>query len=86
MLPFYFKNLQKPVAFCFNMLYNIIKDKYYKNLGGRGMKNKTKTVWCYLDDKKHCDVVQWALAANVDIQEAKKRLKEIKQLMKLQKI
>lgn len=35
---------------------------------------RKKTLWCFLDGKKHCDVVQWALAANVDIQEAKKRL------------
>ena len=28
---------------------------------------KRKSVWCYLDGKKHCDVVQWALAANVSI-------------------
>ena len=26
---------------------------------------KTKTIWCYLDGKKHCDVVHYALAANV---------------------
>lgn len=38
------------------------------------MKRKSKTIWCYLDGKKHCDVVQWALAANVDVQEAKQRL------------
>lgn len=35
---------------------------------------KRKTVWCYLDGKKHCDVVQWALAANVDMPTAKKML------------
>lgn len=35
---------------------------------------KRKTVWCYLDGKKHCDVVQWALAANVDLSMAKKML------------
>lgn len=38
------------------------------------MAKKSKTVWCYLNGKKHCDVVQWALAANVDITEAKKVL------------
>lgn len=38
------------------------------------MAKKSKTIWCYLDGKKHCDVVQWALAANVDIAEAKKHL------------
>ncbi len=38
------------------------------------MKRKTKSIWCYLDGKKHCDVIQWALAVNVDVQEAKKRL------------
>jgi len=38
------------------------------------MKRKAKTIWCYLDGKKHCDVVQWALAANVDVREAKERL------------
>jgi hypothetical protein len=35
---------------------------------------KKKTVWCYLDGKKHCDVIEWALGANVDITEAKKIL------------
>lgn len=38
------------------------------------MKRKTKTIWCYLDGKKHCDVVQWALAVHVDVREAKKML------------
>ncbi|MEG2383366.1 MAG: hypothetical protein RSB39_07225 [Oscillospiraceae bacterium] len=38
------------------------------------MKRKAKTIWCYMDGKKHCDVVQWALAANVDVAEAKKQL------------
>ena len=38
------------------------------------MTRKTKTVWCYLDGKKHCDVVQWALAANKSVQEAKELL------------
>jgi len=37
---------------------------------------KEKSIWCYLDGKKHCDVVQWALAANVMVPEAKKLLKE----------
>jgi len=40
-------------------------------------RNKKKTIWCYLDDKKHCDVVMWALAANVHVTEAKKRLIEM---------
>jgi hypothetical protein len=40
------------------------------------MKRKNKTVWCYLDGKQHCDVVQWALAANVDLSTAKKMLTE----------
>jgi len=35
---------------------------------------KSKTVWCYLDGKKHCDVVQWALAVNVDVRKAKEML------------
>ena len=35
---------------------------------------KRKTIWCYLDGKKHCDVVQWALAANVMVSEAKEML------------
>jgi hypothetical protein len=35
---------------------------------------KRKSIWCYLDGKKHCDVVHWALAANVDVTEAKKLL------------
>ena len=33
-----------------------------------------KSLWCYIDGKKHCDVIKWALAANVDKDEAKKRL------------
>ena len=37
---------------------------------------KSKTVWCYLDGKKHCDVVQWALAANMSVQDAKKHFVE----------
>jgi len=37
---------------------------------------KRKSIWCYLDGKKHCDVVQWALAANVMVDDAKKMLKE----------
>ena len=35
---------------------------------------KHKSIWMFLDGKKHCDVIQWALAANVDKDEAKKRL------------
>lgn len=38
------------------------------------MKRKKTTIWCYLDGKKHCDVVQWALAANVMVSDAKKNL------------
>ena len=38
------------------------------------MAKKAKSVWCYLDGKKHCDVVHWALAANVHISDAKKML------------
>lgn len=38
------------------------------------MKRKSKTIWCYLDGKKHCDVVQWALTANVDVCKAKEML------------
>ena len=41
------------------------------------MKKKAKTLWCYLENKKHCDVVQWALGANVDINTAKKMLTEL---------
>jgi len=37
---------------------------------------KRKSIWCYLDGKKHCDVIKWALAANVDVTEAKKLLTE----------
>ena len=37
---------------------------------------KRKSIWCYLDGKKHCDVVAWALAANVTVAEAKKLLTE----------
>lgn len=40
------------------------------------MKRKSKTIWCYVDGKKHCEVVQWALAANEDIPTAKKMLTE----------
>lgn len=42
--------------------------------GGGKMKRKKTTIWCYLDGKKHCDVVQWALAANVMVSDAKKML------------
>ncbi len=35
---------------------------------------KTKTIWCYLDGKKHCDVVKWALATNVSVNKAKEIL------------
>ena len=38
------------------------------------MKRKTKSIWCFIDGKKHCDVIMWALAANVNMDEAKKRL------------
>ena len=37
-------------------------------------RRKTKSIYCYLDGKKHCDVIKWALAANVDKDEAKKQL------------
>lgn len=40
------------------------------------MKRRKSTIWCYLDGKKHCDVVQWALAANVDVRTAKDMLTE----------
>jgi len=33
---------------------------------------KSKSVYCYLDGKEHCDVVQWALAANMSLSDAKK--------------
>ena len=36
------------------------------------MKRKKTTIWCYLMVKKHCDVVQWALAANVMVSDAKR--------------
>ena len=39
-------------------------------------RNKIKTVWCYLDGKKHCDVVQWGLAANKDMDDSKKHFIE----------
>lgn len=38
------------------------------------LRNIRKSLWCYLDGKKHCDVVKWALAANVSINDAKIRL------------
>ena len=37
-------------------------------------RKKLKSIYCYLDGKKHCDVVKWALTANVMVDEAKKRL------------
>ena len=40
------------------------------------MKRKNKTVWLYLDGKKHCDVVMWALGANLELSTAKEMLKE----------
>jgi len=40
-------------------------------------RNKKKTIWCYLDGKKHCDVIKWALAANVGKDEAKRQLTEM---------
>lgn len=40
----------------------------------RYVMKKAKTIWCYLDGKKHCDVVQWALGANMTVVEAKKAL------------
>jgi len=33
-----------------------------------------KTIWCYLYGKKHCDVVQYALSANLKLKEAKEHL------------
>ena len=41
------------------------------------MAKKKKTIYCYLDGKKHCDVVKWALAANVTTAEAKRKLTEM---------
>lgn len=38
------------------------------------MKRKSKTIWCYLDGKRHCDVVKWALAADVMVPKAKEML------------
>ena len=38
------------------------------------MKRKKRELWCYLDGKKHCDVVQWALAANDMVSDAKQML------------
>ena len=40
------------------------------------MRRKKTTIWCYLDGKKHCDVVQWALAANMYVSTAKEMLIE----------
>jgi hypothetical protein len=37
-------------------------------------KSKTLSLWCFVSGKKHCDVIEWALAANVMKDEAKKRL------------
>jgi len=41
------------------------------------MKRRKKTLYCYLDGKRHCDVVQWALAANATVNEAKAKLIEM---------
>ena len=38
------------------------------------MTRKRKTIWCFVDGKKHCDVVMWALAANVMVAKAKEML------------
>lgn len=35
------------------------------------IKRRAKRIYCYLDGKKHCDVVLWALSANVSVSEAK---------------
>lgn len=35
---------------------------------------KRKTLWLYLDGKRHCDVLKWALGANMTLQQAKKHL------------
>jgi hypothetical protein len=37
---------------------------------------KAKTIWLLLDGKKHCDVVMWALAANMMVADAKKHFIE----------
>jgi len=39
---------------------------------------KRRTVWCYLNEKKHCDVVQVALDKNIMVTDAKKQLIEKK--------
>lgn len=39
-------------------------------------RTRTKTIWCCLDGEKHCDVVMWALAANVTVGDAKRMLTE----------
>jgi hypothetical protein len=38
------------------------------------MKRKSKSLYLYLDGKKHCNVLDWALAAGVDLSEARKQL------------
>ncbi|GHV34903.1 hypothetical protein FACS18949_11800 [Clostridia bacterium] len=35
---------------------------------------KQKKLWLFLDGKKHCDVLQWAVAANMMIGDAKTEL------------
>ncbi len=35
---------------------------------------KLKTLWCFVDGKKECDVLKWALAANMTLADAKKAL------------
>ena len=37
---------------------------------------KPKTTWLYLDGKKHCDVVHWALGANMTLRGAKQHFVE----------
>lgn len=38
---------------------------------------KRKTWWLYLDGKKHCDVLKWAMAANMMLDDAKVALAEL---------
>ena len=37
---------------------------------------KRKSCWLFLDGKKHCDLLEWALAANKTLAEAKKYMLE----------
>ena len=45
---------------------------------------KITSLWLFIDGKKWCDVIAWAMAANVDKEEAVRRLTEIHKERKLE--